>query len=202
MRNGHGILAASDEMQTIDPPPPVGHERRRVTDDDEGRDDVAVQVLEHFVGLEHQEGLHGAAPDDGHCDGEPVGQRCRAAKRVPYLRLIERVADERLDDRRLLRPRRGSRVWRRRGSISVRPMINTAAPSCASHAADAPPIPPPPPVTNAACPARGFSTTCRSLRSAPLGRQAGERQGRTPPPWLAEPERDPDRGRGPACAWS
>ena len=54
--------------------------------------------VEHFVGLEHQERLHGAAADDGHRDGEAVGQRCRGSKRVSHLRLIERVADERLDD--------------------------------------------------------------------------------------------------------
>ena len=38
---------------------------------------------------------------------------------------------------------------------SVRPMIMTAAPSRASHSADAPPMPPPPPVTNAAWPSNG-----------------------------------------------
>ena len=92
-----------------------GHERRRVTDDDEGRDDVAVQVRRALRRARtSSSGFMVPPPTTRHRDGEAVGQRCRGCE-TRLAPATDRARRRRtVSTRRRLRPRRESRVWRRR----------------------------------------------------------------------------------------
>ena len=97
VRNGHGILAASDEMHTIDPPPPwaMSGVAWRITMNAETM--LLVHLLEHLGGLEHQQRLHVPAAEHRHRDAEAVGQPGGSVERALQLVGVEGVADRVLD---------------------------------------------------------------------------------------------------------